>query len=158
MQINHFTNNTHFTPPLKGGALGATRLTSPANTQRVGNEMDQAQQTALKLVCKLLCEIPARQSQEGSFLRNILSSPLETQIFNALATTIISGKLFEYEESTLISLLEPFPPLLRKGLIASLLRARRYVALGLGVLNKNEPYRDPALIAVKAHFTKKSKP
>ena len=37
MQINHLTNNTHFTPPSKAGALGATRLTSPANTQRVGN-------------------------------------------------------------------------------------------------------------------------
>jgi hypothetical protein len=37
MQISYLTNNTYFTPPSKGGALGATRLASPASTQRVGN-------------------------------------------------------------------------------------------------------------------------
>ncbi len=37
MQVSYFNNNTYLTPPSKGGALGATRLTSPASTQRVGN-------------------------------------------------------------------------------------------------------------------------
>ena len=155
MQINHLTNNTHFTTPSKGGALGATRLASPANTQRVGNEMDQAQITALKLLGEVLCVIPYRQSKEDSFLRDIFSRALETQIYNTLATTILSGKLFEYEQSTLISLLEPWPPKVRKGLISTILRGRRYVALGLGVLEEGQPYTDRVFIALKKHFNSK---
>jgi len=47
MQISKFNNTTYFTAPGKRGALGATRLASPASTQRVGNQQED-QQIALR--------------------------------------------------------------------------------------------------------------
>jgi hypothetical protein len=144
MQINHFTNNTYFTPPSKGGALGATRLTSPANTQRVGNRpTDMATKTAQLLLNKFI-EFFTPGEQKGAFSA-LFGNPIEIILLTELRKQIDSGEAFKLEAKVLKRLLELVPEQLKEGYVIDFYRLRRKNAIAVGTILESEEFLDPVV-------------
>jgi hypothetical protein len=143
MQINHFTNNTNFTPPSKGGALGATRLTSPANTQRVGNSPTVIAKTTARKLLGLLQKTLYKKNASGpaKAIRPIITN----RNLDYLRTLIgaPSGILSTLEADFLKMLLKLSPQELREEYVDLLYKLRRFNAIILGIIEKNDPFSDP---------------
>ena len=143
MQINHLTKNTHFTHSGKGGALGATRLASPTNTQRVGNRPEVvARSTARRLLALLRTTLyKSNASGPAKAIRPIITK----RILDKLRTLIDerSGILFDLEEDFLKMLLKLSPQEDREEYVELLYKLRGLNAIILGAIEKNDRYSDP---------------
>jgi hypothetical protein len=145
MQINHFTNNTHFSPLAKGRALGATRLASPANTQRVGNRPTaKAKKTAQLLLNKFIIEFFTPGEQKGA-LESLIGKSLESLLLNQFRMQIESGKAFELEAKFLKRLLALAPEGQKAKYVEDFYQFRLSNAIAVGTVSPGDDFSDPVV-------------
>lgn len=143
MQITHFTNNTHFSPLAKGRALGATRLASPANTQRVGNRPTAtAKKTANLLLNLFIVNFSTPGEQKGA-LESLIGTSLESLLLSQFRKQIESGKAFKLEAQFLKRLLALVPEGLRATYVKSFYVQRRLNAIAVGTASPEKDFSDP---------------
>ena len=145
MQINHFTNNTHFTPPSKGGALGATRLASPTNTQRVGNRHTAtAKKTAQLLLNEFIIEFSTPGKQTGA-VESLIGDSLDKLLLSHFRKQIDSGNAFKLEAKLLKRLLALVPQELRERSVMNFSDQRRIYAIAVGTVSPEDEFSDPVV-------------
>jgi hypothetical protein len=166
MQINHFTNNTHFSPPLaKGGALGATRLASPANTQRVGENGNIAKETANSLLDFVSYQVrrnnlgPDRRNNLGPDIGALSTLFLEEVASRRIRLTIATGIIFQLENFILGKFLEKLEPKSQQGFVETLGMMRGYIAQGLFKAQRDPyQYTDGTIVYLKELLRAQSTP
>ena len=155
MQISNFNNNTYFTPPSKGGALGATRLASPTNTQRVGNRPTaRAKKTAQLLLNLFIINFSTPGEQKGA-VESLIGNSIESLLLNQFRKQIESGKAFKLEAQFLKRLLALVPEGLRAIYVKSFYLQRRLNAIAVGTASREEEFSDPVVTQLRKFIKQK---
>jgi hypothetical protein len=157
MQVSHFKNNTYFTPPSKGGALGATRLASPANTQRVGNSPTATAKTTAQLLLELFTRSVSTPGEQKGAFSALFGNPIETILLTELRKQIDSGEAFKLEAKVLKRLLALVPEQLKEGYVSDFYRLRRKNAIAVGTFKpgQDEEFLDPVVKYLTRLVTRK---